>query len=68
MLYGWTGKRLVVDLSTETTDIESIDEDLLYRFIGGRGLGTRFLLDNTKATLSTRKSAGRAIYGTYWFH
>jgi len=38
MLYGWTGKRLVVDLSTGTTDIESIGEDLLYRFIGGRGL------------------------------
>jgi len=38
MLYGWTGKRLIVDLSTGRTDIESIDKDRLHRVIGGRGL------------------------------
>ena len=48
MLYGWTGKRLVVDLSTGTTGIESIGEDLLYRFIGGRGLNSFTLYEAIK--------------------
>jgi len=43
MRYGWTGKRLIVDLSAAKTGIENIDEELLYRFIGGRGLNSETL-------------------------
>jgi aldehyde:ferredoxin oxidoreductase len=45
MLYGWTGKRLIVDLSTGRTDIESIDKDRLHRVIGGRGLNSLTLYE-----------------------
>ena len=48
MLYGWTGKRLIVDLSEGKTGIEKIDEDLLYRFIGGRGLNSATLFEDIK--------------------
>jgi len=43
MLYGWTGRRLIVDLSSGKTGIESISEKMLHRFIGGRGLNSATL-------------------------
>jgi len=45
MLYGWTGKRLIVDLSSGKTGVEQINEDLLYQFIGGRGLNSATLFN-----------------------
>ncbi len=45
MLYGWTGKRLVVDLSSQKTGIENIDAEMRYRFIGGRGLNSATLFN-----------------------
>ena len=45
MLYGWTGKRLVVDLSSSETDVETLDEDILHRYIGGRGLNSATLFE-----------------------
>ena len=38
-MYGWTGKMLRVDLSTRSTKIEDIDEEILHLYLGGRGLG-----------------------------
>ncbi len=45
MLKGWTGKRLIVDLSAGCTAVEPIPVELLYRFIGGRGLNSATLFD-----------------------
>jgi aldehyde:ferredoxin oxidoreductase len=45
MLYGWTGKRLIVDLSSGKTGIERISEEMLHRFIGGRGLNSATLFN-----------------------
>jgi aldehyde:ferredoxin oxidoreductase len=39
-MHGWTGKMLRVDLSNRSSTIEEIDEDILHRYLGGRGLGT----------------------------
>ena len=39
-MHGWTGKLLRVDLSHRSSTIEEIDEDILHRYLGGRGLGT----------------------------
>ncbi len=36
---GWTGKLLRVRLDTGEINIETVDEDLLKKFLGGRGLG-----------------------------
>jgi len=44
MQYGWTGKRLIVNLSSGETGIESISEKMQHRFIGGRGLNSATLL------------------------
>ena len=36
---GWTKKMLRVDLSNGSTWIEEIDEEILQKYLGGRGLG-----------------------------
>jgi aldehyde:ferredoxin oxidoreductase len=38
-MHGWTGKILRVDLSKRNSTIEEIDEEILHRYLGGRGLG-----------------------------
>jgi len=38
-MHGWTGRLLRVDLSTQNTSIEEINEEILHLYLGGRGLG-----------------------------
>lgn len=45
MLYGWTGKRLVVDLTRSRSWVESIPERWRQEYIGGRGVNSRTLYD-----------------------
>ncbi len=42
-MFGWTGKLLRVDLSTEKISEEVIPEEILHQFIGGKGIGTYYL-------------------------
>jgi len=43
--HGWFGEMLAVDLSTSSVERRPIPPDLLYAWIGGRGLGVRLLRD-----------------------
>ena len=43
-MYGFHGKILIIDLSTETYRISPIDDDILKSNLGGRGLATDLLL------------------------
>jgi aldehyde:ferredoxin oxidoreductase len=43
---GWTGRMLSVDLSTGRCDVEDIPELLLQTYLGGRGLGVRFMRES----------------------
>lgn len=38
-MHGWTGKILRVDLTTQSTRIEEINQEILTLYLGGRGLG-----------------------------
>jgi aldehyde:ferredoxin oxidoreductase len=49
MAGGYTGKLLRVDLTTRATSSQEIDSDVLRKYIGGSGLGARFLYDETSA-------------------
>lgn len=42
---GWTGKTVYINLSSESVTVKSTDEELIRRYIGGRGLGVRLLSD-----------------------
>jgi len=46
-MYGWTGKKALVDLSNNKVIIGEIDEELLKKYLGGRGLNARLLYDMT---------------------
>jgi len=37
-MYGYRGKILRIDLSSNTFSVEKLDENLAKKFIGGRGL------------------------------
>jgi aldehyde:ferredoxin oxidoreductase len=42
---GWTGKTLIVDLTTGDITTDTLDMDIARDFIGGRGIGARLLWD-----------------------
>jgi aldehyde:ferredoxin oxidoreductase len=42
-MFGWNGKLLRVDLSSGKVGVEKIDEDILLKFLGGRGLAIYIL-------------------------
>ncbi|MFX1341929.1 MAG: aldehyde ferredoxin oxidoreductase N-terminal domain-containing protein, partial [Promethearchaeota archaeon] len=42
-MYGWQGKLLRVDLTTQQIHEEVIPQEVLHQFIGGKGLGTYYL-------------------------
>ncbi|MBN1565526.1 MAG: aldehyde ferredoxin oxidoreductase family protein [Anaerolineae bacterium] len=42
---GWTGKTLIVDLTTGEITTDTLDMDIARDFIGGRGIGARLLWD-----------------------
>lgn len=42
-MYGWTGNILHIDLTRHTTEVETPEQDLYDRFIGGKGLGGYYL-------------------------
>jgi aldehyde:ferredoxin oxidoreductase len=44
MMYGWTGTVLRVNLTTKQVTKESLREDWARDYVGGRGLGARYLL------------------------
>jgi aldehyde:ferredoxin oxidoreductase len=42
---GWIGKTVHVDLSSESVNVIRSDEKLISRYLGGRGLGVKLLLE-----------------------
>ncbi|MBS7288777.1 MAG: aldehyde ferredoxin oxidoreductase, partial [Candidatus Freyarchaeota archaeon] len=46
-MFGWCGEILVVDLSSMKAKRVEADRELLYGYMGGRGLGAKMLYDHT---------------------
>jgi len=44
---GYTGKILRVDLSNQKTEIQQLDKNLARSYVGGSGIGAKFLYDET---------------------
>ncbi|SHI55272.1 aldehyde:ferredoxin oxidoreductase [Malonomonas rubra DSM 5091] len=42
---GWHGKLLRVDLSAGTCNVEALNEEWAEKFLGGRGLGTKYFVE-----------------------
>ncbi|WP_269848422.1 aldehyde ferredoxin oxidoreductase N-terminal domain-containing protein [Methanosarcina horonobensis] len=45
---GWKGKTIYIDLSSGLITVKSTDEELIRRYIGGRGLGVKLLSELAK--------------------
>jgi aldehyde:ferredoxin oxidoreductase len=61
---GWTGTILRVDLSTGKTTKEPLSEELAYDFIGGRGVNSKILYDETGPQTDPLGPDNRLIIGT----
>ncbi len=51
MLYGYMGQSLWVDLTTEPTRMEPLDEPTARDFVGGYGIGARVLYEHLSASV-----------------
>ncbi len=61
---GWTGKLLRVDLSAGTARSEAIPEDWLRDYIGGRGLGDRYLFEEVDPRVDPLGPENKLIFAT----
>jgi aldehyde:ferredoxin oxidoreductase len=63
-MHGWKGKLLRVDLSTQSWSVESIPETWLREYLGGRGLGVRYLFAEMDPTLDPFSPDNKLIFAT----
>lgn len=62
--YGWAGAILRVNLSSGTISKQPLSEDLAYNFIGGRGVNSKILYDETGPETDPLGPDNRLIIGT----
>ncbi len=61
-MYGWTGKLLRVDLSRGTWRIEPLQEQWCRDYIGGRGLGARYLYEEVDPRVDPLSPENKLIF------
>lgn len=61
---GWTGKLLRVNLTSGDCSIEPIPEAWLKDYIGGRGLGARYLYEEMDPTVDPLSPENKLIFAT----
>lgn len=60
----YNGKLLRINLTSGEIKVEELDLDLAKKFIGGRGLGTKILMDEGIATVDPLSEQNKLIYIT----
>jgi len=63
-MYGWHGKLLRVNLTTQTISIEEIDPKTCRDFIGGRGVAMYYLSKEVDATVDPLAPENKLIFAT----
>jgi aldehyde:ferredoxin oxidoreductase len=64
MWYGWTGNVLRVDLGRPLVTIEELDRRSAVDFIGGRGLGVKYLYDEIDPAADALNPRNKLIFAT----
>ncbi|MGC9135228.1 aldehyde ferredoxin oxidoreductase family protein [Caldivirga sp.] len=62
--YGYVGKILKINLSGENTQIEDIPQDVVLKWLGGRGLGVYFFLKEVNPEVSPLSEGNKVILAT----
>ena len=60
-LYGYGGKLLRIDLTNEKVTEENLDEATLRKWVGGTGLGAKYLFDEVPAGVGWADEKNRLI-------
>ena len=60
----YNGKMLRINLTSGEMKVEQLDLDLAKKFIGGRGLGTKILMDEGIAKVDPLSEQNKLIYIT----
>ena len=63
-LYGYAGKLLRVDLTSEQITEETLDEEIARKYVGGTGIGAKYLYDEVPAGVEWSDEANRLIIAT----
>lgn len=63
-MYGYNGKVLRVNLSEKSVKVEALNLDLAKKFIGGRGLGEKYLLDEIDPKIDALSPENKLIFVT----
>ncbi|MFC2005606.1 aldehyde ferredoxin oxidoreductase family protein [Chloroflexota bacterium] len=63
-LYGYTGQLLRVDLTNEKITEEKLDEETARKYLGGTGLGAKYLYEEVKAGTEWSDEDNRIIMAT----
>ena len=61
-MFGWQGKLLTIDLTTQTTEEKPLDATLARDYLGGRGLGARLLWDMVGPSVDPLSPANVLIF------
>jgi len=61
---GWAGRILRVNLSKGDSSVENLDKDLAFKFIGGRGLASKFLFDEVDPKVDPLSPENKLIFAT----
>jgi len=63
-LYGYAGKLLRVDLTNEQITEETLDEETVRKYVGGTGIGAKYLYGEVPAGVEWSDEANRMIMAT----
>lgn len=61
-MYGWTGRCLRVNLTKNDFQLEEISQELMDKFLGGRGLGVKILYDEIDPTVDPLSPDNKLIF------
>ena len=64
MWYGWTGNILRLDLNEPLVTVEALDRKAAENFIGGRGLGIKYLYSEIDPAVNALDARNKIIFAT----
>ena len=63
-MYGWMGKVLRIDLSRRTYSFEPLQVEDAHNYIGARGLGTKYYIDEVPPSIDPLSPENKLIFAT----
>lgn len=64
MWYGYAGKVLKIDLTEEKIEVEELDREIAQNYMGGRGLGMKYLYDSMDPSVDALSPENALVFVT----